>query len=93
MAARMSANHDALDLIDLPALTADGLVLAPIAGRGTWGALGALRGAMRDLRRRGLPPDVSYVFAVSGDGRIMAARDAEAAVLVMAYRRDRKSVV
>ena len=86
MAARMSANNDALDLIDVPALAADGVVLAPIAGRGAWGALGALRGAMRDLRRRGLSPDVSYVFAVSGEGRIVSAREAEAAVLVMGYR-------
>ena len=82
----MPADRDALDLITLPSLTADGIVLAPITGRGPWRALGALRRAMRDLRRRGMSPQVSYVFAVADDGRIVPSRGDEAVVLVMAFR-------
>jgi hypothetical protein len=82
----MPADRDALDLIALPSLTADGVVLAPLTGRGPWRALGALRRAMRDLRRRGVSPQVSYVFAVADDGRIVPSRGDEAVVLVMAFR-------
>lgn len=82
----MPANHDALDLITSPALSADGIVLAPLEGRGPWSALGVLRRAMRDLRQRGATPEVSYVFAVADDGRIVPSRGDEAVVLVMAFR-------
>jgi hypothetical protein len=82
----MPADRDALDLIAPPALTADGVVLAPIPGRGSWQALGVLRGAMRDLRRRGMSPQVSYVFAVADDGRIVPSHGDEAVALVMAFR-------
>lgn len=86
----MPANHDALDLI-APALAADGLVVAPVAGPGPWGALAGLRTAMRDLRRQGLAPHVSYVFAVARDGRIVPARGEDAALFVMAFRLGRRS--
>lgn len=67
-------------------LAADGMVLAPILERGPWAALGALRAAMCSLRRYGLTPHVSYVYALSREGRIVPARGSEAAVIVMAYR-------
>jgi hypothetical protein len=67
-------------------LAADGLMLAPVAERGPWAALRALRAAMRDLRRLGLSPVVSYVYAISREGRIVAGRDPGAAVFVLGYR-------
>lgn len=82
----MPADRNPLDLITPSALSADGIVLAPLAGRGPWRALGVLRRAMRDLRRRGMSPRVSYVFAVADDGRIVPSRGEEAVVLVMAFR-------
>ncbi|MGH2766287.1 MAG: hypothetical protein ACRDKA_10300 [Actinomycetota bacterium] len=82
----MPANRDALEFIAPTALAADGIVLAPIGGPGPWHALGALRGAMRELRNQGLRPRVSYVFAVAADGRIVPSRGDDAVLLVMAYR-------
>jgi hypothetical protein len=82
----MPADPDALDLISSPVLTADGIVLAPLRGRGPWRALRVLRRAMRDLREQGVSPEVSYVFAVAEDGRIVPSRGEEAVVLVMAFR-------
>ena len=72
--------------VDAQVLGADGLVLAPVAERGPWAALRALRTAMIELRRAGLFPAVSYVYAISGDGRIVPGRDPGAAVFLLAYR-------
>ena len=82
----MPADRNPLDLITPSSLSADGVVLAPLEGRGPWPALGVLRTTMRDLRRRGMSPKVSYVFAVAEDGRIVPTRGDEAVVLVMAFR-------
>jgi hypothetical protein len=38
------------------------------------------------VRREGLFPAVSYVYAISGDGRIVPGRDPGAAVFLLAYR-------
>jgi hypothetical protein len=83
----MPVDHPtAIPVADAQVLAADGLVLAPVAERGPWAALRALRSAMVELRRVGLFPAVSYVYAISGDGRIVAGRDPGAAVFVLAYR-------
>jgi hypothetical protein len=76
----------AISVADAQVLAADGLVLAPVTERGPWAALRALRTAMRDLRRLGLSPMVSYVYAISREGRIVAGRDPGAAVFLLAYR-------
>jgi hypothetical protein len=78
--------HSATAVTEPHVLAADGLVLAPIPERGPWAALGALRSAMRSLRRFGLTPHVSYVYALSREGRIVPARGSDAVVIVMAYR-------
>lgn len=62
----------------------DGLMLAPIE-RSPWAALRALRDAMLELRRLGLGARVVSVMAIGGDGRIVAARSAEAIVFALAY--------
>lgn len=78
--------RSATSLAEAQVLAADGLVLAPILERGPWPALRALRTAMQELRRLGLSPVVSYVYAISREGRIVAGRDPAAAVFVLAYR-------
>jgi hypothetical protein len=85
----MPADHNALDLITPSELSADGIVTAPLTGTGPWRALRTLRTAMRDLRRHGVSPEVSYVFAVAEDGRIVPSRGDDAVILVMAFRIDR----
>jgi hypothetical protein len=82
----MPADRTALKLITPSALGADGIVITPMMGIGPRRALGALRTAMRDLRRRGMSPRVSYVFAVAEDGRIVPSRGDDAVILVLAYR-------
>jgi hypothetical protein len=63
----------------------DGLVLAPIAGS-PWRALRALRRAMADLQRTGLQARLTWVVAISDQGRIVPGRTPDAAVFVMGYR-------
>jgi hypothetical protein len=63
----------------------DGLVVAPIE-RSPWGALRALRTAMGDLHREGLRPRLSWVLALSREGRIVPGRAPDAALFVLAYR-------
>lgn len=84
----MPADRTALHLITQSELTANGIVMTPLRGIGPWRALGALRTAMRDLRRRGMSPRVSYVFAVAEDGRIVPSRGDDAVSLVLGYRID-----
>jgi hypothetical protein len=63
----------------------DGLVLAPI-GRSPWRALRALRRAMAELQRANLEPRLTWVLAISHQGRIVPGRAPDAAVFVMGYR-------
>ena len=64
----------------------DGMLLAPVAGRGTWGALRDLHETMAGLRRDGLAPELTFVYAIAGDGRIVPGRHPDAAVFVLGYR-------
>jgi hypothetical protein len=68
--------------VDAPA---DRLLLAPVGRHGPWSALQSLRAAMCDLRSRGTSPEVVFVLAVAGDGRIVQARDPHAAVLLLGF--------
>jgi hypothetical protein len=63
----------------------DGLILAPIDGS-AWGALRSLRSAMAGLQRSGRRARLSWVLAVSREGRIVPGRDINAVLLVMGYR-------
>lgn len=64
----------------------DGVLLAPIPGRGPWPAMRALRSAMAQMRRRGLAPRLAFVYAFTRGGRIVAGRDPEATLFVLGYR-------
>jgi hypothetical protein len=63
----------------------DGLMVAPVDGS-PWGALRALRTAMEELHREGLHPRLSWVLALSREGRIVPGRARDAALFVLAYR-------
>ncbi len=65
--------------------TVDGLILAPIDGS-AWNALRALRSAMAGLHRSGRRARLSWILAVSRDGRIVPGRDIHAVLFVMGYR-------
>lgn len=64
----------------------DGLFLAPINPANRWTALRNLRNGMAELRRLGLAPRLTYVLAVSSDGRIVPARNDDAVLYLLAYR-------
>jgi hypothetical protein len=72
-------------LTDIAAVP-DGILLAPVSGRGPWTALRELHGAMAGLRREGLTPELTFVHAIATDGRIVPGRHPEAAVFVLGYR-------
>jgi hypothetical protein len=63
----------------------DGLVVAPV-DRSPWRALRALRAAMGHLHQEGLHPRLSWVLALSREGRIVPGRAPDAALFVMGYR-------
>lgn len=64
----------------------DGILVAPVAGYGTWGALRQLHESMAGLRRDGLAPELTFVYAIAGDGRIVPGRHPEARIFVLGYR-------
>lgn len=72
-------------LTDLAAAP-DGILVAPLTGRGTWGALRDLHETMADLRRDGLAPELTFVYALSHDGQIVPGRHPDTAVFVLGYR-------
>jgi hypothetical protein len=63
----------------------DGLIVAPLRPS-PWAALRAFRRAMTDLQRGGRGARVSWVLALSTQGRIVPGNAIEAAVLVLGYR-------
>ncbi|MGH2681924.1 MAG: hypothetical protein ACRDIX_01665 [Actinomycetota bacterium] len=65
---------------------ADGLVLAPVDEAGPWQAVRVLRAAMQTLRADGWSPEGLFLTALDRDGRLLPARDPNAAVLILGYR-------
>ena len=72
-------------LTDLAAAP-DGMLLAPVTDQGLWEALRELHEAMAGIRRGGRAPELSFVYAISDDGRIVPGRHPDAAVFVLGYR-------
>ena len=64
----------------------DGLLVAPVSGRGPWRALRDLHNAMKELRRDGRAPKLSFVQTIASDGRLVGGRHPDAATFVMGYR-------
>jgi hypothetical protein len=64
----------------------DGMLLAPVSGQGPWEALRELHEGMAGLRRAGRAPELTFVHAISADGRIVPGRHRDAAVFVLGYR-------
>jgi hypothetical protein len=74
---------DALDRVTAPA---DGLLMASLERRGRWSALRDLRAGMAELRQAGEDPSLSFVMAVSRDGRLVGGRDPDVALFILGYR-------
>ncbi len=74
------------DAPDTVATQADGLLVAALGHRGRWSALRDLRAGMAELRQAGRDPSLSFVMALSGDGRVVAGRDPDVALFVLGYR-------
>ena len=68
------------------AASPDGLLMAPVRGHGPWEALRELHEAMAELREEGRAPELAFVYAIAGDGRIVPGRHPDAAVFVLGYR-------
>jgi hypothetical protein len=64
----------------------DGILMAEVTGHGPWGALRDVHAAMAGLRREGRVPELTFVYAIAGDGRIVPGRHPDAAVFVVGYR-------
>lgn len=79
-----ATKQDVLSSVGVEA-PADNLLLAPVGTRGPWSALQSLRTAMCALRSRGTSPEVVFVLAVARDGRIVQARDPNAAILLLGF--------
>ena len=62
-----------------------GIMTAPVNGKGTWGALKALRASLRALGP-GVSTEVIFVDALDGDGRAVPLHDPGVAALVLGYR-------
>ena len=62
-----------------------GIVTAPVNGKGTWGALKALRASLRELRLDG-STEVIFIDALDGEGRAIALHDPNVVALVLGYR-------
>jgi hypothetical protein len=45
---------------------------------------------MRELRREGTPAHVSFVLALSPEGRVVSPREGSAALFVLGYGTDRQ---
>ena len=65
---------------------AHGLVLAPVDEAGPWQAVRVLRTAMQELRADGWSPEGVFLAALDRDGRLLPARDPNAALLILGYR-------
>lgn len=62
-----------------------GILMAPVNGKGTWGALKELRAALRDLRPRG-SAHVLFIDALDDGGKAVDLHDRRVAALVVGYR-------
>ena len=67
------------------ACAADGLLMVPATG-GAWQALRDLHGAMADMRGRGLAPELTFVYTLASDGRLIDGQHPDASAFVMGYR-------
>ncbi len=65
--------------------SADGLMIVPAVG-GPWQALRDLHEGMADMRLRGLAPELSFVYTLASDGRLVDGQHPEAAAFVLGYR-------
>jgi hypothetical protein len=61
-----------------------GILMAPVNGKGTWGALQELRAALRDLRAQG-SARVLFIDALDDGGKAVDLRDRRVAALVLGY--------
>lgn len=67
-----------------------GILTAPVNGKGTWGALKALRASLRDL---GSATEVIFIDALDGEGRAVSLHDPRVAALVLGYKLSPRSAV
>ena len=67
------------------AYSADGILMVPAAD-GPWQALRDLHEAMADMRGRGLAPELTFVYTLAGDGRLVDGQHPDAEAFVMGYR-------
>ena len=64
---------------------ADGLLMVPATG-GAWRALRDLHDGMADMRGRGLAPELTFVYTMASDGRLVHGQHPDAAAFVLGYR-------
>ena len=67
------------------AYEADGMLMVP-ASSGAWQALRDVHEAMADMRGRGLAPELTFVYTLANDGRLVHGQHPEAAAFVLGYR-------
>lgn len=67
------------------ACAVDGLLMVP-ATDGAWQALRDLHGAMADMRGRGLAPELTFVFTLASDGRLVDGQHPDTSAFVVGYR-------
>jgi hypothetical protein len=67
------------------AYSADGLLMVP-ASCGAWQALRDLHEGMADMRERGLAPELTFVYTLASDGRLVHGQHPDAAAFVLGYR-------
>lgn len=67
------------------AYSADGLIMVP-ASSGAWRALRDVHGAMAGMRGRGLAPELTFVYTIASDGRLVHGQHPDAAAFVLGYR-------
>ena len=65
--------------------SADGLLMVPAEG-GPWRALRDLHQAMADMRGHGLAPELTFVYTLANDGRLVDGQHPDAAAFVLGYR-------
>lgn len=67
------------------AYAADGLLMVP-AEAGAWQALRDLHGAMAGMRGHGLTPELTFVYTLAADGRLVDGQHPDASAFVLGYR-------
>ncbi len=67
------------------AFAADGLLMVPAAS-GAWQALRDVHEAMADMRGRGLAPELTFVYTLADDGRLVHGQHPDATAFVLGYR-------